>query len=321
MGSSPCSEEYSHTCAENPGFALKTAVLETQEGKGYYQNPPLETSTLDCVAANRTLPCILCLSRSNKILEFPAPLSTPAYPALISTSPSKTRSSGSGKLKLTKKERDTATISLKKFRDSIRLEQHRKGKFLEYPRTMFLTSTFQSAVLDKLLSISSLSDLDEIVLTWRHHDTHADALYRVILRIQSNIRAEREAAREARNHASRQKRAAKRKAEELVDTTDEEETEEETEGDFGSDFSFPDTLALPPSSTRSRPRVKSVDSAVRNAPTAAKRPRRVPARNHEDDEMEPDFPASIPFLRGPRGLDNPNPVPSPQMCRGPHLRV
>ncbi|KAF8205450.1 hypothetical protein K438DRAFT_2096825 [Mycena galopus ATCC 62051] len=90
----------------------------------YYQNPPLETSTLDCIAANRALPCILCLSHSSKTLQFPAPLSTPAYLALISASPSKTCASGSGKLKLTKKECATTTISLKKFRNSIHLEQH-----------------------------------------------------------------------------------------------------------------------------------------------------------------------------------------------------
>ncbi|KAF8189511.1 hypothetical protein K438DRAFT_2144149 [Mycena galopus ATCC 62051] len=212
----------------------------------YYQNPPLEISALDCIAADRALPCVLCLSRSDRTLEFPAPLSTPAYPALTPSSPSKTRSAGSSKLKLTKKEREAATISLKKFRDSIHLEEHRKGKFLEYPRTMFLSSTFQSALLDKLLSISSLSDMDEIVLTWRHRDPHAAALFRVVLKIQSNILAEREVAREARNRASRQQRAAKRKAEEILDTTDEEETEEETEGEDGSDFSFPDTLAPPP---------------------------------------------------------------------------
>ncbi|KAJ7829581.1 hypothetical protein B0H14DRAFT_3465541 [Mycena olivaceomarginata] len=137
---------------------------------------------------------------------------------------------------------------------------------------MFLSSTFQSALLDKLLWISSLSDMDEIVQTWRHRDTHAAALYRVILKIQSNIPAEREVAREARNHASRQKRAAKRKAEEIRNTTD----EEETEGEDGSDFSFPDTRAPPRASARSRPRAKSVDSGAQDAPTAGKRPRRVP---------------------------------------------
>ncbi|KAJ7906435.1 hypothetical protein B0H13DRAFT_2333469 [Mycena leptocephala] len=105
-------------------------------------------------------------------------------------------------------------------------------------------------------------------------------------------------AREARNDASRQKRAAKRKAEAILDTTDDEESEEDTEGEDGSAFTFPETLA-PPRSTRSRPRAKSMDSDARDVlddvHTTVKRPRRVTARNHEDSETEPVFPASIPL--------------------------
>ncbi|KAJ7804440.1 hypothetical protein B0H14DRAFT_3486177 [Mycena olivaceomarginata] len=121
---------------------------------------------------------------------------------------------------------------------------------------MFLSSTFQSALLDKLLWISSLSDMDEIV--------------------QTSISGHPE--------------DSKRKAEEIRNTTD----EEETEGEDGSDFSFPDTRAPPRASARSRPRAKSVDSGAQDAPPAGKRPRRVPAHNNEDKEPEPDFPVSIP---------------------------
>ncbi|KAF8212893.1 hypothetical protein K438DRAFT_1928093 [Mycena galopus ATCC 62051] len=155
----------------------------------------------------------------------------------------------------------------------------------------------------------------EVTATWNTawRRRHRPAHYRISMLIMGKegpgislredmcstlVLTQREVVREARNQSSREKRAAKRKAEEILDTTDEEETEEETEGEDGSDFSFPDTLAPPPS-TRSRLRAISVDSAARNAPTAAKRPRRVPARNNEDDETEHDFPASIPLPARP----------------------
>ncbi|KAJ7794485.1 hypothetical protein B0H14DRAFT_3496952 [Mycena olivaceomarginata] len=73
----------------------------------HFQNPPIVTSRLDCLTAKRLLPCSLCLARSNRTLDFPAPLSTPKFPALISPSPSKTHPGCSRKLKLTRDERNT----------------------------------------------------------------------------------------------------------------------------------------------------------------------------------------------------------------------
>ncbi|KAJ7831530.1 hypothetical protein B0H14DRAFT_2592609 [Mycena olivaceomarginata] len=66
-------------------------------------------------------------------------------------------------------------------------------------------------------------------------------------------------------------------------------------GEDGSDLPFPDTLAPPRASARSRPLVKSVDSGARDAPTAGKRLQRVPACNDKDNEPESDFAASIPL--------------------------
>jgi hypothetical protein len=36
----------------------------------HYQNPPLATSTLNCIAAKRALPCSLCASRTKKTIDF-----------------------------------------------------------------------------------------------------------------------------------------------------------------------------------------------------------------------------------------------------------
>ncbi|KAF7358270.1 p-loop containing nucleoside triphosphate hydrolase protein [Mycena venus] len=44
---------------------------------GIYENPPLDTSTLDCIAAGRRLPCSLCATRNNTSLVFSAPAFSP----------------------------------------------------------------------------------------------------------------------------------------------------------------------------------------------------------------------------------------------------
>ncbi|KAJ6457139.1 P-loop containing nucleoside triphosphate hydrolase protein [Mycena vitilis] len=118
----------------------------------HYQNPPLEITTLDCIAANRLLPCALCLARSKKTLEFPAPDGTPNYPALTPapTTVVSKRGSGSRKLKLTRKERESATTQLKKYRNSIRAQEHKSRRFLEHPQTMFLPSTISPRLLGSL---------------------------------------------------------------------------------------------------------------------------------------------------------------------------
>ncbi|KAJ7478915.1 P-loop containing nucleoside triphosphate hydrolase protein [Mycena latifolia] len=230
----------------------------------HYQNPPVETSTLDCLTAKRTLPCSLCLTRSKQTLKFPAPLSTPAFPALTeSTTRSKTRSSGTKKLKLTRKERDVAKPPLTKFLNSIRCQEQKRGKFLEHPQTMFLPSSIQTIILDNLLSISSLSDLQSLIRAWRHLEHHSSALYEVILDIQNEITEERELAREARNTAAREKRAEKRKAAVLEDSTEEEGDDEEDSDE--SDFSPPETIQLPAKSTRSRKETPSKSTGARKA--------------------------------------------------------
>ncbi|KAJ7791046.1 hypothetical protein B0H14DRAFT_3161092 [Mycena olivaceomarginata] len=213
----------------------------------HFQNPPILTSRLDCLTAKRLVPCSLCLARSNRTLDFPAPLSTPKFPALISSSPSKTRSGRSRNLKLTRGERETATLPFTKFRDSIRLEEHRNGKFLEHPRTMFLPLSIISSPLDNLLSIDSPASMVKlpVVQNWHHSSAHSASLYRVLLKSQSKIRVRRQVDRDAKNEASRQKRAAtkrmKRKAAELSDSTEEEEDGDE-EDEVIEDFPAPNEL-------------------------------------------------------------------------------
>ncbi|KAJ7691360.1 hypothetical protein B0H17DRAFT_1201206 [Mycena rosella] len=87
-----------------------------------YQNPPMETSTLDCIATKRRLPCSLCAARREISLTFPpSPLPSgitlpPFTPSVAMQEP---LSAAQKKLKLTKKERGIAAASLATFGETI----------------------------------------------------------------------------------------------------------------------------------------------------------------------------------------------------------
>ncbi|KAK6996217.1 p-loop containing nucleoside triphosphate hydrolase protein [Favolaschia claudopus] len=251
----------------------------------HYQNPPSETAYLDCLAAKRALPCSLCLERADKTIEFSAPASAIALPPLESPTSNSTAVPQRKKLKLTRVERQNADSRLIRLRNSIRLQEHKAGRFLELPQNMFLSTSLRSSLLDKLLSIDSIDILNMHVRDWRHRTHHSNALYDIILDLQTEVRDDREAARKAQNAAARKKRVSKRKAAEVFDDEEEEEYEEEgeqndEEGDDEenqySDSFFPETILIPSSrSTRAsrstavidnesgRPALKSVTNTKR----------------------------------------------------------
>ncbi|KAJ7336922.1 hypothetical protein DFH08DRAFT_964878 [Mycena albidolilacea] len=84
-----------------------------------YGNPPLELTTLDCVAAKRPLPCSLCLPRSKKTITYTAPASAPALPRL--TPPRSSANNDSvqpKKLKLKKKNASQPNLPSKIFENN-----------------------------------------------------------------------------------------------------------------------------------------------------------------------------------------------------------
>ncbi|KAJ6572388.1 hypothetical protein DFH09DRAFT_1312685 [Mycena vulgaris] len=254
-------------------------LQQRSSGHGlHYRNPPLETTSLDCIEAKRLLPYSLCLSRANKTLDFHAPETTPEFPAFTElTSASSSPSTSSKKIKLTRKERDNAKCHLMEFRNALRRKEHNRGKFLEHPQTMFLPSSIQTALLDKMLQITSLSHLQRLVQAWRHSEADSTALYDVVPKVQREIRGERDEAREARNAVARRKRAGKRKAAELSEDTDEDFYNEEDETDSDSDL--PENIPLPAKSNRAQKPTdsKATDADTRTAlqtVTNTKRPRR-----------------------------------------------
>ncbi|KAJ7707925.1 P-loop containing nucleoside triphosphate hydrolase protein [Mycena metata] len=246
-----------------------------------YQNPPIETSTLDCIAVNRPLPCELCRLRANISLQFPAPDTAPNFPSLTPVTASKPPARTPKKLKLTRKERDSAEKRLKKYRDLIGVTEQRLGRFLEHPRIMFLPPSLVTVLLDKLLMIRSQRDLEPLVEAWYHRETHSAALFEVISQIRGGVEAKREAARTKKNAAARRKRT-KRKRIDLSDVSDEggdegeEDNEHEAEEDEqggeeeGSDNELPASIPLPPR--------HSSRLALQSVTNLEKRPRKAPRK-------------------------------------------
>ncbi|KAJ7736176.1 hypothetical protein B0H14DRAFT_2639034 [Mycena olivaceomarginata] len=90
---------------------------------GHFENPPLELTTLDCIAASAL-----------------------ALPRLIPprSSGSNSDSAQSKKLKLKAKERKPAHASLRKFRKKLRVDEQLAGRFRHHPPSLFLPSPLSS---------------------------------------------------------------------------------------------------------------------------------------------------------------------------------
>ncbi|KAF7339867.1 p-loop containing nucleoside triphosphate hydrolase protein [Mycena venus] len=258
----------------------------------HYSNPPLETTSLDCIAANRPLPCSLCSARAKRTIVFPAPPSAvrlppiAAPPVVVSQ-----KSSTPRKLKLSRKERESATAALITCRDKIRVKEQLAGNFRNMPPILFLPSTLQTVLLDKFLSINTESDLVSLVRSWQHRQRHTKFLFDSITKLQRQIRTDREAARLAKNAKAQATRNAKRKR--IDDNGDDgdlpshrtrrkrirrvvEDSAAEDEGE-DSDSYFPEVL-LPKKTPSARP-ARTALGTVTNVPRTTKRRTKSPTHS------------------------------------------
>ncbi|KAJ7183910.1 P-loop containing nucleoside triphosphate hydrolase protein [Mycena filopes] len=186
---------------------------------GHYSNPPLETSTLDCIAARRLLPCSLCCARAGLSFAFSAPPSSPQLAPLVPPlAPNLSKSRSTRKSKLSAKEKESATTKLTEVRDEIRAEEQLSGNFRNLPPVLFLPSSIRNNILDKLLTIESETDRPPLVASWsfRHHYT--DRLYERISSIQTTVNA----ARKEKSKATK-KATTKRKRKRTTASEDDED--------------------------------------------------------------------------------------------------
>ncbi|KAF8207369.1 hypothetical protein K438DRAFT_1962298 [Mycena galopus ATCC 62051] len=210
-----------------------------------YGNPPLSTATLDCIAANRPLPCSLCATRNEIALEFPAPplpsgVKLPPFiaPALVNASPL------DKKLRLAKKEKKPL--------------QRWKPVHQNRPKSSYFPTSVINSLLNNLLCLDSLEKVENIATSWTFSRGYLARLYAVIHHLRTSFITERDLARAKKNAKQRAGRRAKK-------AVYSEESELEDGSDEGSNSS---SLEDEQEEVNAHPRSSPI-------PPAAKRPRRV----------------------------------------------
>ncbi|KAF8193978.1 P-loop containing nucleoside triphosphate hydrolase protein [Mycena galopus ATCC 62051] len=230
-----------------------------------YQNPPVKTSTLDCIAANRPLPCSLCAARNKIELDFPAPTLPPGVKLPLFTLPPASGPTLDKKLRLTKKERQTSEPSFITFGQTIYRAEHRQLINHNRPKSSYLPSSLVTAILDNLLALDSLQKLEPLLQSWAFSRGYCVRLYAIVQELRTSISTQREDARAEKN--AKQRASRRSKAKKPVDSESEED--EPTESDSsGSDEEHPRSSPIPPPSKRTRRILEEVTNQAR--PTRAR---------------------------------------------------
>ncbi|KAF8054716.1 hypothetical protein FPV67DRAFT_1682210 [Lyophyllum atratum] len=178
-----------------------------------YQNPPLERTSLDCIEANRTVPCSLCLPRSHITLNFPpspldpslpvlAPFCVPiSAPAPTTTCPSERP--GKGEFSLTVKMREEALEHFDAFHDTLRRLEKGSDLTGRTPRAAHFPTPLATLIVTKLMSIKTTDDIQLLIPSWVHLPRHGASLLDAVSRLQAKFRARRaheQLVRNEKNH-------------------------------------------------------------------------------------------------------------------------
>ncbi|KAJ6549749.1 P-loop containing nucleoside triphosphate hydrolase protein [Mycena capillaripes] len=243
-----------------------------------YNNSPLETSTLDCISANRRFPCSLCAARNDIKLDFPAPPLPPGIklPLFIDPPAVDPLSALDKKLRLTKTEREQAEAALLEFGGTVHRAERKLPANRNRPKSSYFPTSLVRAILDKILTLDSFSTLENILISWAFATGHRVRLYAVVHNLRATICSQRETARLERNA---KQRATRLKKKGVYDSELEDDVEmEESVDDSGSEeeFDHPRSSPIPPPSKRTRRALEEVtndERPTRLRPAAQKAPR------------------------------------------------
>lgn len=230
-----------------------------------YQNPPSETATLDCIAAQRRLPCSLCAEREDLHPTFSAP-PLPAgieLPLFISP-PVNPISPQEKKLKLTKKEREQAEPALAEFGETVRRAERRNAAHRNRPKSSFFPQSIMNSVLDSLLALDSLETLQTAVQSWVFSRGYVVRLYVVVHELRTTINSQRDTARLEKNA---KQRATRQKKKGIYVSESEDESEMESEESDEEVDEHPRSSPIPPSPKQRRRILEEVTNKGVRAPT------------------------------------------------------
>ncbi|KAJ6568950.1 P-loop containing nucleoside triphosphate hydrolase protein [Mycena capillaripes] len=210
-------------------------------------NPPLETTTKDCITAQRRLPCSLCAVRNNVTLAFPGPALPPGVKLPLFIHPTvEPISMLDKKLKLTAKKREQAEPVLVEFGETVRRAE----------------------------PLDSVANLGTAAQSWVFSRRYIVRLYVVVHQLRSTINSQRETARVERN-AKQRAACQKKKGAYVSEAEDELEAKGESEESDDEIDEHPRSSPVPPSPKRRR-RVLEVTNEEQSGRTSKKVARRKP---------------------------------------------
>ncbi|KAJ6478885.1 P-loop containing nucleoside triphosphate hydrolase protein [Mycena sanguinolenta] len=234
-----------------------------------YNDPPVETSTLDCIAAKRPYPCSLCATRDDIQIEFPAPPLPPGVKLPLFAPPvASDTSSLEKKLRLTKKEREAVEPALITFGQTVYRAEHKQLIHQHRPKSSYFPSSVITVVLNNLLALDSIDKLEPIVQSWAFSRGYRVRLYAVVHDLRTTVSAQRDEARSAKNAKQRAIRRAKAKVIES-EPEDDESSEASDSDDNGNEHRR--SSPIPPPPKRSKRILKEVTNEPRPKGTRAKR--------------------------------------------------
>ncbi|KAJ7770956.1 hypothetical protein B0H14DRAFT_3590558 [Mycena olivaceomarginata] len=198
-----------------------------------YQNPPLETTTLDCNAAGRPYPWSLCIARKPKALTLlPSPLPPgvvlPPFvpPALNSAAPV------AKKNKLSKKERAEVESALNAFGAELYSSERTRMRNSNRPRSSYFPTSIVDSIVTRLLLVDSMDSLATLIAPWAFSGAYLVSLYRIVADLAETILNRRKAAKPGKKSAKKgtgEKRRSRKRAHQSSESEDNYSAEEEPE--------------------------------------------------------------------------------------------
>ncbi|KAJ7025243.1 hypothetical protein C8F04DRAFT_1269359 [Mycena alexandri] len=200
-----------------------------------FHNPPLEITSLDCIAAQRPLPCSLCAARNNIVLEFPAPPLPPDiyFPAFTAPTTAQDTTPMDKKFKLTQKERQQAESRLIQFGETLRRAERKHATHANRPKSAFFPSSILKSVLDSLLTFDSFNDLATHVESWTFAVGYQVRLCALVHELRRAIESQRKEAQEEKKAARRKKSGGTQRRKRRADGWDSGEDSEDREENSG----------------------------------------------------------------------------------------
>ncbi|KAJ6468851.1 hypothetical protein C8R45DRAFT_1105492 [Mycena sanguinolenta] len=177
-----------------------------------YCNPPVEITTLDCIAANRPYSCSLCAARNDIELDFRSPILPPGVNLLLFTPPPASGSALEKKLRLTKKEREVSEPSLTAFGHTVYYAEHKQPIHQNHSRLLYFPFSIVTAVLNNLLALDLFAKLEPFIQSWAFSCGYCVRLHVLIQELHTTITSQREDAcveKNAKQHASLRAEAKK----------------------------------------------------------------------------------------------------------------